>query len=77
MTLTIGAGITISGGNDQGNNTANGSVIGYSSWSGGGSNASIVNLGTISPDTSGMSIVSTPAGPLRTKERCRSATAGR
>ena len=57
MTLTIGAGITIVGGNNQGNNVSSGSVIGYSSDFGGGSNASIVNLGTINAGTSGMSIV--------------------
>ena len=57
MTLTIGPGITIDGGNNQGSNVSSGSVIGYSSDFGGGSNASIVNLGTISAGTSGMSIV--------------------
>ena len=30
MTLTIGAGITVLGGNNQGDNTTSGSVIGYS-----------------------------------------------
>ena len=54
MTLTIGAGITIDGGNSQGNE---GSAIGYSYGWGGGSNTSVVNQGTINADTPGMSIV--------------------
>ena len=54
MTLTIGAGITIDGGNSQGNE---GSAIGYSYGWGGGSNTSVVNLGTINANVSGMSIV--------------------
>ena len=54
MTLTIGAGITIDGGNSQGNE---GSAIGYSYGLGGGSNTSVVNLGTINANVSGMSIV--------------------
>ena len=62
MTLTIGAGIAIRGGNNQGNSTYSGSVIGYSGRWSGGSNASVVNLGTISADTSGMSIVVNPNG---------------
>ena len=63
MTLTIGAGITIHGGNSN-NSTSSGSVIGYSSWVGGGSNTSIVNLGTISADTSGMFIIVNPNANL-------------
>ena len=61
MTLTIGAGITISGGNSYGNNGNSGSVIGDGEW-GSGSNTSIVNLGTISAGTSGLSIVINPNG---------------
>jgi hypothetical protein len=57
MTLTIGAGITICGGNQQGGDPTYGSVIGYSNYWGGGSNASIVNLGTISTDTLAQSAV--------------------
>ena len=68
MTLTIGAGITIHGGNNQGNNLSSGSVIGYSNWAGGGSNTSIVNLGTISADTSGMSIIVNPNGGTLTNQ---------
>src|SRR5205814_1740386 len=62
MTLTIGAGMTIRGGNSQGNNINSGSVIGYSSQFGGGSNTSIINLGTIDADVSGMSLIINPNG---------------
>ena len=76
MTLTIGAGITILGGNNQGDNLSYGSVIGYSSWAGGGSNASIVNLGTISAGTSGMSIIVNPNGGTFTNQGTLSASNG-
>ena len=62
MTLTIGPGITIRGGNSWGNDTGNGSVIGYNNFLGGGSNTSVVNQGTIIPDVSGTSIMVNPNG---------------
>jgi RHS repeat-associated protein len=76
MTLTIGAGITIRGGNNQGNNTSSGSVIGYSSWASGGSNASVVNLGTISADTLGMSIIVNPSGTFSNQGRLSAVNGG-
>src|SRR2546430_11884223 len=51
-TLTIGAGITVHGGGSNGS-TYWGSVIGYGDWVGGGSNASLINLGTIVADVAG------------------------
>jgi RHS repeat-associated protein len=55
MTLTIGAGITIRGGNPYG-----GAAIGYSGYFGGGFNVSLVNLGKISADTLGKTITINP-----------------
>src|SRR5262249_47593979 len=60
-TLTIGAGVTMSGGRtDQ--STSYGAVIGYSDWWGGGSNAQVINQGTIAADTSGRSLYVNPTG---------------
>jgi hypothetical protein len=62
MTLTIGAGMTIRGGNDS-NSTYDGSVIGFSDSSGGRGDTSIVNLGTIRADGgSSLFIVVNPQG---------------
>ena len=74
-TLTIGAGITISGGNNQGNNSGSASVIGDGEW-GSGSNTSIVNLGTISAGASGMSIVVNPNGGTFTNQGTMAASNG-
>jgi hypothetical protein len=62
MTLTIGSGINIQGGNNYGANIYYGAVIGYSNALGGGSNTTIINQGTIDPNVSGMSIVINPNG---------------
>ncbi len=61
MTLTIGPGITIRGGNST-NDTYGGAVIGQNGYLGGGSNASIINRGTISADATGKYLQINPTG---------------
>ncbi|MFM7074868.1 MAG: Ig-like domain-containing protein, partial [Planctomycetaceae bacterium] len=62
MTLTIGAGITIRGGNSSVLNAYEGSVIGYSDWAGGANHTSIFNLGTIAANAAGRGLFINPRG---------------
>jgi hypothetical protein len=74
MTLTIGSGITIRGGNTFGNSTG-GSVIGFSGYYGGGNNTSIVNLGTIAADgAAGTALWINPRGATFTNNGTVTAT---